>query len=82
MNPAASKSSVAPPSSATLGLAALEMRQLALMDRIIALEVENARLRIAVGQPSRSLTNTTTWRVGSAIVGPFAALRRLVTRKR
>jgi hypothetical protein len=57
------------------------LRQLALVDRIIALEVENARLRIHSGQPSQHLMQTTTWRVGSAIVTPLAKLRRVFSRK-
>jgi len=60
----------------------LALRQLALVDRIIALEVENARLRIESGQPSHVLMKTTTWRVGSAIVTPLAKLRRIFVRKR
>lgn len=57
------------------------LRQLALIDRIIALEVENARLRIEAGQPAQHLMHTTTWRVGSAIVSPLAKLRRVFSRK-
>ncbi|CAB4894611.1 MAG: hypothetical protein F2808_03130 [Actinobacteria bacterium] len=57
------------------------LRQLALIDRIIALEVENARLRIQAGQPAQHLMQTTTWRVGSAIVSPLAKLRRVFARK-
>ena len=58
------------------------LRQLALVDRIIALEVENARLRIESGQPAQHLMKTTTWRVGSAIVTPLAKLRRIFVRNR
>ena len=60
----------------------LALRQLALVDRIIALEVENTRLRIESGQPAQHLMKTTTWRMGSAIVTPLAKLRGVFSRKR
>lgn len=66
-----------------------ELRQLALVDRILGLEAEVARLSIlapddhgarghdVVQRELRTVYSSMTWRVGSAVLAPARALRGL-----
>jgi hypothetical protein len=67
---------------------ALELRQLALVDRILGLEAEVARLSAAYPHASardeiaamhvhlESVYGSRTWKVGRAVLRPLRALRR------
>lgn len=70
-----------------------QLRQLALVDRILGLEAENARLAVLVGDSSgprsghdrlqremAAVYASRTWRVGHAVLAPGRALRRLRNR--
>ena len=70
----------------TLGL---ELRHLALVDRVLGLEAEVARLSAATPHTSareeiekmhvrlRAAYDSSTWRVGTAVLRPLVALRAL-----
>ena len=63
----------------------LQMRQLALVDRIIGLEAQIAALK--AGMNSEALTkqlkefkSSTTWRVGRIVLSPYIAVNRALGR--
>ncbi|MBK5238385.1 MAG: hypothetical protein JJE28_04655 [Actinomycetales bacterium] len=67
----------------TRDLSSLEAatRELALVDRIIGLEVEVARLSIEGGiKDIRILHTSRAWRVGRIVLMPFVLFRRLIRR--
>lgn len=59
-----------------------DARQLALVDRIIGLEAENANLRMQLAQAQHragdDVRGSATWRVGSAMLAPARAVRRVI----
>lgn len=63
----------------------LQMRQLALVDRVIGLEAQIAALK--VGMNSEALTkqldefrSSATWRVGRIVLSPYFAFKRAIGR--
>ena len=59
-----------------------QIRVLALVDRVIGLEAEVARLSIEAGiKDIRTLQRSRPWRLGMAILAPLAWARRLVRQK-
>jgi len=65
----------------------LQMRQLALVDRIIGLEAQIAALK--AGMNSEALTkqlkefrSSTTWRVGRIVLSPYIAFNRVIGRNK
>lgn len=77
----------------TEGAVELQLRQLALIDRVIGLEAEVARLSIArpaAAGPRAEIERLTgelaavygsrTWRIGTAVLRPARMLRRLSNR--
>ncbi|GAB2824257.1 hypothetical protein GCM10027022_13390 [Alpinimonas psychrophila] len=57
----------------------LQLRQLALVDRIIGLESEIAALKSNANTEEllASLRSTTTWRIGSLVLAPILWTRRI-----
>jgi hypothetical protein len=61
----------------TPGELELELRQLALVDRIIGLEAEVARLSIESGiKDIRILKKSRPWRVGRLVLSPIYFIKR------
>lgn len=59
-----------------------DLRELALVDKIIGLEAEVARLSVEAGiKDIRILRNSRPWRLGHALLTPFAWVLRLSGRK-
>lgn len=57
------------------------LRELALVDRVIGLEAEVARLNIQAGiNDVRVLQSSKQWRVGRIVLAPFSAFTRLFRR--
>jgi hypothetical protein len=57
------------------------LRELALIDRIIGLEAEVARLSIEAGvKDIRILHKSRPWRVGRIVLAPVVLLRKLIRR--
>lgn len=60
---------------------AVALRELALVDRIIGLEAEVARLSIEGGiHDLRILHRSRAWRAGRIVLSPYVIFRRLVRR--
>lgn len=58
-----------------------QLRELALVDRIIGLEAEVARLSIEAGvKDIRILHKSRPWRVGRIVLAPVVILRRIFSR--
>lgn len=58
------------------------LRELALVDRIIGLEAEVARLSIEAGvKDIRILKNSRPWKVGRVVLAPIVLIRRVITRR-
>jgi hypothetical protein len=57
----------------------LQLRQLALVDRIIGLESEIAALKSNANTEEllTTLRSTTTWRIGSLVLAPILWIRRI-----
>ena len=59
-----------------------DLRELALVDRIIGLEAEVARLSIEAGvKDIRILKNSRPWRIGRIVLAPVVLIRRLFSRR-
>lgn len=59
-----------------------DLRELALVDRIIGLEAEVARLSIEAGvKDIRILKNSRPWQVGRLVLAPLVVIRRLISRR-
>jgi len=64
----------------------VQMRQLALVDRIIGLEAEVAHLKAGKGGAEfrseiKAIKSSATWRAGRIIIGPLAAVSRVLGAK-
>ena len=58
-----------------------DLRELALVDRIIGLEAEVARLSIEAGvKDIRILQKSRPWRVGRVVLSPIVLVRKLTRR--
>lgn len=58
------------------------LRELALVDRIIGLEAEVARLTIEAGiKDIRILRNSRPWKVGRVVLAPISLIRRLISKR-
>lgn len=58
-----------------------DLRELALVDRIIGLEAEVARLSIEAGvKDIRILHKSRPWRVGRIVLAPVVLVRKIFTR--
>lgn len=58
-----------------------DLRELALIDRIIGLEAEVARLSIEAGvKDIRILHKSRPWRVGRIVLAPIVLVRKLIRR--
>lgn len=58
-----------------------DLRELALIDRIIGLEAEVARLSIEAGvKDIRILHKSRPWRVGRIVLAPLVLFRKLIRR--
>lgn len=64
---------------------ALQMRQLALVDRIIGLEAQIAAMRANLNSEAltlqiKAVRSSATWRVGRAVLSPYFAVNRMLGR--
>lgn len=58
-----------------------DLRELALVDKIIGLEAEVARLSIEAGiKDIRVIRNSRPWRVGRVVLAPVAFFQRIFSR--
>jgi len=58
-----------------------DLRELALVDKIIGLEAEVARLSIEAGiKDIRVIRNSRPWRVGRVVLAPVAFIQRIFSR--
>lgn len=58
-----------------------QLRQLALVDRVIGLEAENARLQIEVERQTQEVLNASLqWRLGGIFLAPIKLLKKIASK--